>query len=93
MALTVTVPEPDSVFNFKISKPGYADHGKIFSGNTIEIHGVRHVELQRPDLRDDWHRAGWKPTADRPLPSITLPFDWVYEILGNTSEQAGNGEK
>ena len=84
VALTVTVPSPPR--RFKISKPGYADNGKIFFGDLIEVNGRRCVELQRPDLAEQWIAAGWEPTARQSVPSIVLDFDWVYQVFTDTSE-------
>jgi len=66
---------------YKLEKAGYDGHGKIFLGRETSVSSMACVELQRPELLDDWIASGeWEPTDDQPLPSIIVPSEWVRRL-------------
>lgn len=66
---------------YKLEKAGYDGHGKIFLGRETSVSSMACVELQRPELLDDWIASGeWEPTDDQTLPSIIVPSEWVRRL-------------
>jgi len=66
---------------YKLEKAGYDGQGKIFLGRETSVSSMACVELQRPELLDDWIASGeWEPTEDYPLPSTIVPSEWVRRL-------------
>ncbi len=67
---------------YKLEKAGYDGHGRIFLGRETSVSSMPCVEIQRPDLLDDWLASGeWEPSDNQPLPTIIVPASWARRVV------------